>query len=157
MIEIYLRKTDAPAQELSKLAHDLLRELLELKGFAVMPEMVRNDYNKPYFAENELYFSLSHTPGAVAVGLSESEIGLDLQEVRPISPAVMKRFLGCTESDPRICTRLWTEYEAFGKYLGCGIPIVLPDRSHQCKSYDLGAYILTVCAEKIGDTRVEWV
>lgn len=157
MIEIYLRKTDASSGELSEIAHGLLRDQLTLRGFPFIPQIVKNAYNKPYFAGNALYFSLSHTPGAVAVGLSDSEIGLDLQTIRPISPAVMKRFPGSTESDPRICTRIWTEYEAYGKYLGCGIPIVLPERSHQCKSYDFGAYILTVCAERIGEVRVEWV
>ncbi|MGM9637789.1 MAG: 4'-phosphopantetheinyl transferase family protein [Eubacteriales bacterium] len=157
MITIYLRKTDASAKELSKIAHRLLRERLEQLGFSSLPEIVKNAYNKPYFAGNELYFSLSHTPGAVAVGLSNAEIGLDLQAVRPISPAVMVRYLGSHESDPRICTRLWTEFEAYGKYLGCGIPIVLPERSHECKSYDLGSYILTVCAEKIGEICVEWI
>lgn len=157
MTTIYLRKTDAPAKGLSEIAHGLLREEMLPRGFTVMPEIVKNAYNKPYFAENELYFSLSHTPGAVAVALSESEIGLDLQAVRPISPAVMKRYLRSHESDPRICTRLWTEYEAYGKFLGCGIPIVLPERPHICKSYDLGQYILTVCTGETEEIRVEWV
>lgn len=147
MIEIYLKNSDASGIGLSAQAHRLLCELMRARGYTDMPKIIKNTYGKPYFENNELYFSISHTRGAIAIGLSEREIGIDLQEIRKISPAVMRRYLHSDASDPRECTRLWAEYEAYGKYLGCGIPI--PDGSaakHTTASYDIDGYVLSVCS-----------
>lgn len=158
MIEIYLKKTDSAAPSAQSAAvWGLLRELLLERGFAEMPEVVKNQWKKPYFKGNPIYFSLSHTTGAIAVALSDREIGVDLQIVRPISPGVAKRWLAADSTDPRELTRKWVELESYGKYLGCGIPVIEPDRPHVLTVYEIGELMLGVCSEAESAPEPKWV
>ncbi len=158
MIELYLRKTDAAKpSEQSAAVWGLLRELLFKRGFGEIPEILRNRYGKPYFKGNPIYFSLSHTAGAVAAAISDREIGVDLQIVRPISRRVAERFLATDSTDPRDLTRRWVEFESYGKFLGCGIPITLPDRPHVFSVYEIGELMLAVCSETESAPEPIWV
>lgn len=158
MIELYLKRTDAAGPwSQSAAVWELLRELLAAKGFERMPEVVKNTAGKPYFKGNPIYFSLSHTAGAVAVVISDSEIGVDLQIVRPISRRVAERYLATDSDNPRELTRRWVEFESYGKFLGCGIPITLPDRPHVFSFYEIGELMLAVCSETENATEPIWL
>ena len=90
-------------------------------------------HGKPYFAENpNLCFSISHTPDAAAVGISDAPIGVDVEAAnRHISDSVLRRI--CTEEefarykDAPIQNKitLWTLKESYGKYHGTGIALPL--------------------------------
>ena len=84
----------------------------------------KNEYGKPYFKNHPICFSISHTDGAVAVAVSENNVGVDIERITDISDRVMSRFVKegmgaeCEEK-----TALWTRYESSAKLIGRGIPI----------------------------------
>ena len=47
-------------------------------------------HGKPYFPEHpDVHFNLSHTAGAVLVGLSDRPVGVDIEHIRPVSQRTM--------------------------------------------------------------------
>lgn len=51
-------------------------------------------HGKPYLTDYpQLYFSLSHSGEYAALAIAECEVGLDIQQKRPISPSMAKRIL----------------------------------------------------------------
>lgn len=157
MLEIKIKRTDAPPAGLSSAAWALLREMLADRGYPDPPQIAKNRWGKPYFPGHSIHFNLSHTQGALAVAISDAPVGIDLQSVRPISPAVAARFLGTDSTDPALLTRKWAEYESYGKFLGCGIPITLPDQPHALQSLDLGGLMLAVCTREQEACCPMWV
>ena len=108
----------------------------------------KNENGKPYLEGASFCFNLSHSGEYAVCALSESEVGVDLEKIKPISRGVMLRFVGqCGESDEEN-TRLWTRYEAIGKFLGCGIPYTqeLPRDCFVKEYFDLDGYALSVCS-----------
>lgn len=77
-----------------------------------------------------VFFNLSHSGGWTVVALSDGEVGVDVQQVRPVDAGVAKRFFtdgerrqieaagdGATE----LFYRIWTVKEAYLKALGTGL------------------------------------
>lgn len=94
-----------------------LWELYQWRGF---PEMAENSMGKPYFPEHpEVRFNISHTTGAVLVGVSDHPIGVDIERIRPVSQRTMRRLADVsTEQD---FFRNWVRREARTKRSGNGI------------------------------------
>ena len=109
----------------------------------------KGENGKPYFEGAPFFFNLSHSGEYVVCALSDAEVGVDIEKARPISDGVMRRCVGkCAESDEDN-TRLWTRYEAIGKYFGCGIPYQVDSDAYFIKEYfDLDGYALSVCSAK---------
>ena len=86
--------------------------LSEVKG-----EIAFNENGKPYFLDNPLHFSISHSENTVIAAISEKNIGADIEKVREIPRGVAERFF--TERE-RGCDffEIWTKKEAFGKCKG---------------------------------------
>jgi len=140
-----------PRKVYSEAARRLLREAVKLEyalDISAYDEKKREN-GKPYLEGAPFCFNLSHSGEYVACALSECEVGVDIEKVRHVSEGVMRRFVGkCTESDEEN-TRLWTRYEAIGKFLGTGIPYGEISDAYFIKEYfNLDGYALTVCAEK---------
>ena len=57
------------------------------------------DVNGKPFVENlsGVYFSISHTSSGIAVAVSEDEIGVDIEKVRPINIDIAKRYFTLAE------------------------------------------------------------
>lgn len=81
-----------------------------------------------------LHFSISHTRGMVAVALSGSPVGVDVERVRPLpdmrrlitslmAPEALKAFIATRNVDDRLALffRYWTLGEAFIKATGEGL------------------------------------
>ena len=93
-----------------------------------------NENEKPYFAELPFYFNLSHSGQYVLCGLSEEEIGADIQQHcacdrrrladRFFSEQEKGALAACGE-DEALFFRLWARKEAYGKLTGEGIAHVL--------------------------------
>jgi 4'-phosphopantetheinyl transferase len=114
-------------------AHILVRTCAaELLGTA--PESVelaqacpgcgRTDHGRPYVVgAPAVHVSLSHTRGWVAAVAADGPCGVDIEHVRPVSPAVPRRVLSAAEQswvaaqpDPtRSFTTLWARKEALVK------------------------------------------
>ncbi|MBQ4121348.1 MAG: hypothetical protein IJD35_04970 [Clostridia bacterium] len=135
----------------AEVARQLLKEAVKREYSLDISAYVekKSENGKPYLVGAPFHFNLSHSKDYVVCALSDCDVGVDIEKVRPISEGVMRRFVGtCTESD-EANTRLWTRYEAIGKFLGVGIPYKTTSDVYFVKEYfDLDGYAVTVCAEK---------
>lgn len=138
---------------LSKLL--LLSELEKRSGIPMKKlSFEKGAYGKPYLKGSGLFFSLSHTKGAIAVAFSEDgEIGIDIESrSRRINERMFERALSVEERKNAKTSedflRLWVRKEAFLKRLGIGITRdlktisaeTLPDtHSIECGEFLIGA------------------
>ncbi len=95
-----------------------------------LPPICITDRGKPYFAESEWHFSISHSKGHVFCALSRRRIGIDAEERdRAINPALAEKILSPKELDryaraedkPLALLRLWVLKEAAAKATGEGL------------------------------------
>jgi len=89
-----------------------------------------NENGKPFLKDYpHIYFNLSHCKKAVACAVSDNEIGVDIQDIRPVSDKVAKRVLTEAEyeefkqaqSPEEYFCELWTAKESFLKRSGQGL------------------------------------
>lgn len=109
--------------------HEVGRELL-CKLVGDLPEIRRSPQGKPYFADSDLHFSISHSKNHAFCAVSTSNIGIDAEEMdRKTNPRLAKKILSGTEmarfqasEDPRdALLRLWVLKESFAKLTGRGL------------------------------------
>lgn len=116
---------------------------LVLAGYLDMPaRTVRFSYNawgKPGLtpADGEsLHFNLSHSAGEAVLAVSrDAEMGVDIEEVRPIEEDVARHFFSAAEYADLVALpvrdrehafyRCWTRKEAFVKAHGAGLSVPL--------------------------------
>jgi 4'-phosphopantetheinyl transferase len=86
----------------------------------------RDGAGRPFLpAHPEFCFSLSHSGDWALCAAGFSPIGADIQQVRPISSAVLSRFFSAEERE--LCRdgvdpiRIWCAKESFGKLNGSGL------------------------------------
>lgn len=119
-------------------APESIRQLTVSQILSKLHETVEAEYTygekgKPYFKEEPIYFSLSHSGDYVFGVFSEREIGADIQYGKPdYSERIVSRFFtekeqklwqGCSDKEARrrLFYKLWTRKEAYGKLTGDGI------------------------------------
>ncbi len=111
----------------------MLHEMLVKQGLipaTCLPEFERNQHGKPEFkGVPGIYFNLSHTRQAIAVALSDSPVGVDVEGFKQPKQSLLEY----TMSDEEIrrvqlsphpdqeFALLWTQKEALFKYAGTGI------------------------------------
>ena len=92
----------------------------ELFGWRELPPLAYDRHGKPRFAEHpEVHFNLSHTRGAVLVGIHDQPLGVDIERVRPVSERTMQRLAGTT--DVHSFFESWTRRESRSKRSGMGL------------------------------------
>ncbi len=111
----------------------LIPYALNERGIRVSAENIRyriGESGKPYFEDEALpYFNISHAGGYVALSVSASEAGIDIQDRRGKHERDMaERFFSpeeairVSEDESRdIFYRLWARKEALGKCTGEGV------------------------------------
>ncbi len=110
-------------------------------------EIVRECGEKPRFDKGGAHFSLSHSHGVLMLGISRTEIGVDVEKIRPVNLDKFG-FLGAkTEED---FFRKWTEKESWLKYTGAGLkdfrrPIAEDAHFEHFEAFE--GYDACVCAE----------
>lgn len=98
-----------------------LRERYQWREF---PAICRSAQGKPCFPEHpEVHFNLSHTAGAVLVGLSDQPVGVDIEKLRPVSRRAMYALAGVTTEEAFF--RSWVRREARVKRTGAGVAAML--------------------------------
>ena len=104
----------------------MLSDMTGLKSFC----FVYNEHGKPSIAGHpEIQFSISHCQRAIAVAVSDSPVGIDVESFRKADDALLHRTMNEDEirmveaSDCRERTfiELWTRKEAVFKLMGTGI------------------------------------
>jgi len=114
-------------------SESLLRQAADLLGYtnADLGVLARTSRGKPYFpAQPGLHFSVSHSGTLWACAFAASEIGLDVQEVRPVRAAALaarychaeeQAWLAAHGNTDEAFARLWAAKESVVKQRGTGI------------------------------------
>lgn len=108
--------------------------------FAEPPSFLYNDHGQPRL-EAGPFFSISHCRHAIAVAVSDTPVGIDVESVRPLRPELVAKAMNTAEQTliatsalpDRAFTRLWTCKEAFLKLRGTGI---ITDLHHTLEDCD---------------------
>ena len=156
MILLYLTRLTLPSEAgqrhrvASCTAHCLLRwALRELDVDPKCYPLCRTEEGKPYLAHTDLQISLSHSGQWAVCVISNSPVGVDVEQIRPISSGVWRRYLATRSDEP--CPSAyegilrWTRYEASLKRLGHPSP--LPEGVEFTTFRTIPGYLLTVCGE----------
>lgn len=95
-----------------------------------LPEIRYGERGKPYFPNDEWFFSISHTKNHVFCAISKNEIGIDAEELnRKVNLSIAKKILsqqefaefdGETDKSQAIL-KFWVMKEAYLKYIGTGL------------------------------------
>ena len=125
------------------------------------PSFLYNEYGAPYLADGP-YFSISHCKQAIAVVVSDSPVGIDIEGIRKMDDGLVRKTMNTQEQtqiamsqNPEVeFIRLWTRKEAYVKMLGTGIisdmHTILQDATavewHEIADLDRG-YICTICTK----------
>jgi 4'-phosphopantetheinyl transferase len=173
--QIKSMRTDADRKIL--LYSDVLLRYLLCRQFSLQNkdiEFLRNSYGKPYLKQYpSIHFSVSHTRNAIAVALSDSETGVDVERQGLSDMDTARRaftdceykfiYSGDADQDIRFY-EFWTRKEAYLKWLGTGwaqtLPdpgILRPDIATMLRTKRQGDYFVSGCsqnAEEIGDLAI---
>lgn len=85
-----------------------------------LPEVALTAMGKPYFPEYPgVHFNISHTGGAVLVGVSDQPVGVDIERIRPVSQRSMQRLAGVATEEEFF--QNWVRREARAKRGGNGV------------------------------------
>ena len=153
-------------------SYELLTQLLVKWGgdnVDKMPEFVYNEHGAPYLAVGP-YFSISHCKQGIAVAVSETPIGIDIETIRPLNEGLVRKTMNDVEqthifssSHPETeFIRLWTQKEAYVKMQGTGIISDMHDIL--CNVSNVAweeilelekRFICTICQKKTADSTVE--
>ena len=110
-----------------------------------------------------VFFNISHSGDKAVCAFGTSEIGVDIEKIKPLSERLMDKIALPSErakiSAAKQIVRLWTRKEALAKCVGEGLgeDIFKTDLSedvvrysgmtYRLKSFELGEYMLSVCTE----------
>ncbi len=139
----YIRETSPEKRkENRKTEHELGLRLLEeglLLEYGRSWDIAVEEGGKPYLLGAErVHFNISHSRGIVICGISNREIGVDVERIRPYKESVVRRV--CSETEcryvmettdeseraRRFC-RLWTLKESYIKAIGKGLAFPLQE------------------------------
>ena len=108
----------------------LLARMYREKFREEMPEILTGQWGKPFFAEGNVHFSITHTKRNVFCALSDREIGIDAEEldreVKPhlaqkiLSPGELAQYEAASDKNRALLT-FWVLKEAAAKCSGRGL------------------------------------
>ena len=125
----------------------------------------RNGYGKPYIKNAEqFYFNLSHSGRWVVIAYGDSEVGIDVEQIREDArrQELARRYFTADEQEfifrseegcPERFFQIWTGKESFLKFLGTGLTRPLDSFSvltmqNRLHTHMLeGGYCMTLCAD----------
>ena len=107
---------------------ELSRKLLsyiyhqETKKIFDFSKLFYGKYGKPYYVNN-FYYNISHSKNYICIVISNSEVGIDIEEERKFSVELKKKILTIDElADNNIdLIEYWNIKEAYSKYKGMGL------------------------------------
>lgn len=108
----------------------LLAQMYKEQTGCRLPEIRTGERGKPYFAEGDYHFSISHTDKMVFCVLSKKPVGIDAEELtRAVKPGLAEKILSPyeyaqyekAEDKQKALLTFWVLKEARGKRTGEGI------------------------------------
>ena len=172
-----LENISNPQKRKESIAAELLLNYAVVEVFPQLKppfEITEGECGKPGFKDIPIYFSLSHSGNTVACAVSDTNIGLDVEEGLKYREQVTARFFSKDEQH-RILTsddkgrefaRIWTAKESALKYLGVGLHkstldvhtagesvFISPEQEElRVVSYDSEKLVFSVCTKNLEDT-----
>lgn len=113
----------------------LCQALRDVYGIEEPPVFGYAPSGKPYIeGRHDIHFNMSHCREAVAIALSDNPVGIDVERIRHISPALCHYVLNTAEYEGVMSSakpeeafcRLWTKKESLLKMTGEGLRRPLP-------------------------------
>ena len=130
MIRVYIQKwskEDVPWR-------CILDEILEQDyGIKKCPEILLEEFGKPYFKDQGLHFNISHSGEYLAIAISEQPVGVDIQKPKKIEEGMYRKVVQSREEiligeeREKDFLRLWALKESFVKADGRGLRISMKD------------------------------
>ncbi len=169
-IDKFINEEDKKLSLISKLLlRYLICKILNISNEDILFD--KNDFGKKFLHTNKnLKFNISHTEGIVVIGISDEEIGVDIEAIKKADVSIAKNFFTpnevnyiytCPFKIDNKFLKVWTLKEAYIKFLGYGLKVELNsfdviDNKLNCmfKTIFLKNYILSICQENIDDLRV---
>jgi len=137
--------------------------------------ILKNKYGKPYIENVPVHFNISHSGSWIACGISDQNIGIDIEKMKETNLGIAKRFFCDKEYELLISKKeedrmelfylLWTLKESYIKWMGTGLSTGLDtfcfhisdnkitvtddsftERPH-FKNYGIEEYQLSVCSD----------
>lgn len=111
-------------------AYALLATLFREATGRPLPEIARTEQGKPYFLNENLHFSITHTKKYAFCALSDCPVGIDAEELdRKVNPALAEKILSPGEREQyekaadknKALLTFWVLKEAAAKCTGQGI------------------------------------
>lgn len=109
---------------------ELLAQMYRRRTGEQLPQILKEERGKPYFASGDWHFSISHTKNFVFCVLDTEPVGIDAEELdrdiklsladKILSPAEKVRFDAAGDKKRALLT-FWVLKEAAGKLSGEGI------------------------------------
>ena len=119
----HLNNLKGTHKALSFNAYKLLKEIIlnEYKLNIDELKMYFNEYNKPFF--KEFYFNISHCNDIIVIGISNKEIGIDIEALNKKMSNALKKRLNIYNDIELI--KEFSKLESYYKKIGTGINISL--------------------------------
>ncbi len=164
-IDAIAAKKNEKAKRQSAAGLRALLFLLDERGVDTAPLVIeRTENGKPYFANSGIKFGISHSGEVAVCALSDSEVGIDIEEIREVgnAEALAKRYfaeeegryVAASEDASAALLEVWTKKEAALKRDGRGIATDLraadlgsPQTRTYRRDYFGKEYFVTVCSE----------
>ena len=87
--------------------------------------IIVNEFGKPYLEGNKFYFNISHSHDFVVCAISNKEVGIDIEKVRPVNELVLNKCFTNEEKDfvknEQDFIKVWTLKESYIKHIGTGL------------------------------------
>lgn len=120
------------SQNKSIISNKFLIDTLQKEGYNFPFTINKEPKGKPYFLHNKnIHFSISHTKDYIAIVISPSRVGIDIESLREVKMDLVQRFFHPNEMSylinqnadcvDKAFTQLWTIKEAYVKMTGTGI------------------------------------
>lgn len=102
---------------------------LKKLGISELPAIKTGEFGKPYFTNYNICFNISHCDKAVCCGISEHNIGVDVQDTVTDFDDIISTIMSQRETElisnshlpSSAFTRLWSLKESFVKFNGTGL------------------------------------
>lgn len=141
-------------------------KILRLSNRDIM--FTKNAYGKPYLiGYPDFQYNISHTRNAIAIGVSSTEVGVDIEKMKMADINIAERFFSKEELDyilsgnkhrEMLFYEIWTQKEAYIKWVGKGLSMPLTgfdvtsiDIRSRMKIYRINDYIISLCCNECND------